>query len=94
MQGPAETQTDPGRRYKHRAAVRRYCLANRLVDLWTFTFAEPCYDRQVALKYWRYFKKRLTGEYGKLPWAMVLELHENGSYHIHVALPAGPKPGR
>ncbi|MHA4871605.1 rolling circle replication-associated protein [Duganella sp. PWIR1] len=74
---------DAGRRAKKN--VRMCCKqigADRMV---TLTYRENMCDREVALKHWKAFCRRL-GRVNKFHYVAVIEEQERGALHFHVAV--------
>jgi hypothetical protein len=85
---PDRAAAEAGRRA--RAALRRYCSANRLNRLGTLTYrGEGCHDPALVRNHLRDFFRRLrTSIDGKpLPYAWVPEWHKSGhGLHAHFAV--------
>jgi hypothetical protein len=72
-----------------RSAIRRYCQANRLDTLWSFTYAKEGgeWDRDVVQRQVAAFFRRMRERYGSFPYVWALELHPGGhGWHVHVVL--------
>jgi hypothetical protein len=86
--GDPEVRSDRSLR-RARTKIRRYCQANRLDTLWTFTYAKQGgeRDRDVVQRQVAMFFRRMRLKYGPLPYVWALELHPGGhGWHVHVAL--------
>jgi hypothetical protein len=72
-----------------RSAIRRYCQANLLDTLWSFTYAKRGgeWDRDLVRRQVAMFFRRMRRRYGPFPYVWALELHPGGhGWHVHVAL--------
>lgn len=74
-----------------RSKFRRYFKRNRLRKMWVLTYEDQTVDRRQVksdvnglMVRWRDFK---GGE--KFPYAYVLEYHDSGFLHVHIAVPKG-----
>ena len=74
-----------------RSKFRRYFKRNRLRKMWVLTYGEQTVDRRqvkadvnALMVKWRAYR---GGE--EFPYAYVLEYHESGFLHVHVAVPLG-----
>ena len=68
--------------------MRRYVIANRLVRLWTLTYAAEVWDyEQVKKDLGRFFPQLRTHRGKAFPYLWVIERHPKGhGLHIHVAM--------
>ena len=70
-----------------RRAVEDYVVVNECTKMWTFTYAEKCWDRSQCVadvhefvQRWRDFESR------PFPYVYVIEQHQDGSFHVHFAV--------
>jgi len=76
-------EDDAGRRAKKN--VRHRCKAIGADRMVTLTYRENMIDRDVALKHWKAFCRRL-GKVKQFHYVAVIEEQERGALHFHVAV--------
>ena len=93
MERPRQPDADRLARNRERAvrrarrAVADYVVYNGLTKMWTFTYAEKCWDRDEAVRDVHDFVKRWRTYEGRaFPYVWVLEQHDDGSWHAHFAV--------
>lgn len=71
--------------------VRHKCKAMMVNALWTLTYKSNVQDRELVLKHFDAFRRRVANLFGEWRYIATLEKQERGAYHIHLATHALPQ---
>lgn len=67
------------------AKVRHRCKAMGVGSLWTLTYRENVQDRELVLRHFDRFRRKVDALLGGWHYVAVLEPQERGAWHIHMA---------
>jgi hypothetical protein len=70
--------------------VRHKCKAMMVNALWTLTYKNNLQDRDLVLKHFDAFRRRVAALFGEWRYIATLEKQERGAYHVHLATHALP----
>lgn len=70
--------------------VRLLCKTMAVNSLWTLTFRSNVTDRDLALKCFDAFRRRVVKLFGEWRYVATLEKQDRGAWHIHLATHALP----
>jgi len=87
--GDREVNVERARR-RASANVRHRCKAMGAGSLWTLTYRQMVTDRELVLKHFDRFRRKVAALLGGWHYVAVLEKQERGSWHIHMATLALP----
>jgi len=88
-EGDREVNGERARR-RAGAAVRHRCKAMGVESLWTLTYRENVQDRELVLKHFDLFRRKVARLLGGWHYVAVLEHQGRGAWHIHMATLALP----
>lgn len=71
-------------------AVRHKCKAIRVNSLWTLTYRENVTDRDLVLKHFDRFRRKVERLLPEWRYIAVLECQQRGAWHVHLATHALP----
>ena len=70
--------------------VRRICKTMRVNALWTLTYRSNVQDRELMLKHFDAFRRRVVAVLGEWRYVATIEKQERGALHMHLATHALP----
>ena len=83
-EGDREVNMERARR-RAAATVRHRCKAMGVGSLWTLTYRENVQDRELVLKHFDLFRRKVAKLLGGWHYVSILEPQERGAWHIHMA---------
>lgn len=70
--------------------VRRLCKVMKVNSLWTLTYRANVQDRDLVVRHFDAFRRRVAAVLGGWRYICVAERQERGAYHLHLATHALP----